>query len=384
MASPFVRDITTHPLTPDKPNPQPFNYFDETANPPQWRPASSSADITNPNTDQAHQHPPPENTNNTLHLITWNIDFQVPYPIERMTAALHHLHHLCKTQNTSSPSSRTIILLQEMTPSTLAVIHASPWIRSRFYVTDLTPSHWRGSGYGTTTLVDRRLGIERVFRVPYAQSWMERDALFVDLAMTLASSGDDDGGGEGGCLRVVRVCNTHLESLASGTAKRPVQMEVASGFMHASDTMGLGLGLGLGQPKNQPHAAVLAGDLNAFAPEDLDIPVSCGLRDAFLVLGGVEETEEAFTWGKQNAGWLVGRFPDARMDKVLFCGGVEVRHLKRIGVGLRARVGGDEHGLGGSGVDEDLDEEEEEGVWVTDHYGLEAEFAFTTAMPESV
>ena len=48
-----------------------------------------------------------------------------------------------------------------------------------------------------------------------------------------------------------------------------------------------------------PHAAFLAGDLNAVGPEDLTAPVDCNLHDAFLTLGGKDGTEESFTWGQQ-------------------------------------------------------------------------------------
>jgi tyrosyl-DNA phosphodiesterase 2 len=296
-----------------------------------------------------------------------------------MTAALHHLHTILTSHDSTTTTSATVILFQEMTPSTLDVIQSTPWIRDNFYITDLSPARWRMSSYGTTTLIDRRLDIKRVFRVPYAVSYMQRDGLFVDIGLEWSSttSTSASGGGEGE-ERILRLCNTHLESLASGTPRRPVQMHLASQFMHGLDDSGL----------PTPHAAILAGDLNAFAPEDLALPESCGLRDAFLVLGGVEETEESYTWGKQNTGWLVGRFPDARLDKVLFCGGVEVEKLGRIGVGVRARVGGDgdaeSEGEAGRGGEFEDDEEEEEDVWVTDHYGLEAEFVITTVTPDAV
>jgi tyrosyl-DNA phosphodiesterase 2 len=373
MASPFFRNISTHSLTPDQPNLQPFYYFHTAAVPPQWRPASSSADIAG-NHHHQQEHPQTQ-ANLTLHLLTWNIDFQVPYPVERMTAALHHLHTILTSHNNTTTTSATVILFQEMTPSTLDVIQSTPWIRDNFYLTDLSPARWRTSSYGTTTLIDRRLNIKRVFRVPYAVSYMRRDGLFVDIGLELSSttSSTSASGGGVGEEQILRLCNTHLESLASGTPRRPVQMHLASRFMHGLDDSGL----------PTPHAAILAGDLNAFAPEDLALPESCGLRDAFLVLGGVEETEESYTWGKQNTGWLVGRFPDARLDKVLFCGGVEVEKLGRIGVGVKARVGGDGDAES-EGVASRGGEFEDDDVWVTDHYGLEAEFVITTATPDAV
>ena len=58
----------------------------------------------------------------------------------------------------------------------------------------------------------------------------------------------------------------------------------------------------------------------------------------------------------------------SRMDKVMFCGKVEVRGLERIGEGLKVRV--DEEG------EDEEDEDGELGVgeqWVTDHLGLMAD-----------
>lgn len=109
-----------------------------------------------------------------------------------------------------------------------------------------------------------------------------------------------------------------------------------------------------------PHAATLAGDLNAFAPEDRTAPIECGLQDAFLVLGGRDDTDEAYTWGQQVPEELRRRFGCSRMDKVLFCGGLRVTALERIGEGVTVKIRG-----------EDEDDEE---VWVTDHLGLMADF----------
>ncbi|ODM20980.1 hypothetical protein SI65_04033 [Aspergillus cristatus] len=100
-----------------------------------------------------------------------------------------------------------------------------------------------------------------------------------------------------------------------------------------------------------PHAAILAGDLNANSPEDQPLPAQNNLQDAFLA--PVHEREQ---------------FGCSRMDKVLFCGGVEVESLRRIGEGVEAWV----EYLQWS--DDEEDEETGENVSVTDHLGLEAVF----------
>jgi tyrosyl-DNA phosphodiesterase 2 len=327
----------------DQPNTQHFYYFDPTADPPRWHPTS--------NLTTAHQASLAQG--DRLHLISWNIDFQVPGPIERMSAALYHLEELLSGHDKIN-GPPTVIFFQEMVASDLELIQQTPWVQKRFYITDLSGSNWQDS-YGTLTLVDRRLALQRVFRVPYALSRMQRDGLFIDINMHNS---------------VIRLCNTHLESLASGNAVRPVQLKVASEFMHGT-TRGSATRPGGEQTLLPiPHAAILAGDLNAFAPQDAITPTECGLQDAFSVLGGQDGTDDSFTWGKQNPGWMANKFPCGRLDKVLFCGGAEILRLTKFGEGLKTTVdtqtSDDDYVDLGSGRFAE--------VWVTDHFGLSADF----------
>ncbi|GFF28200.1 hypothetical protein IFM58399_01909 [Aspergillus lentulus] len=330
-------------------NPQPFyHYFNNT-----WTPIRTSTDITKP-PNPSNLHLTHSKNINRIRLTTWNIDFQTPLGRERMAAALEYLSH----QHSTQPDDETpsIIFLQEMVESDLQLIQESGWIQEKFFITDTSSDHWRGH-YGTTTMIDKQLVVRGVFRVPYSNSRMERDGLFVDV---------DVGpfGAESVCI--LRLCNTHLESLVSHPPRRPVQLRLASSFMHGS---GPGPGPedeGLYTPPT-PHAAILAGDLNAFAPEDRSAPDECGLRDAFLALGGREGTEESFTWGQQVPDWMRERFGCSRMDKILYCGGVEAKSLRRIGDGVTVKVTSNQS----ESEDEDFSDDE---VWVTDHLGLQGEF----------
>lgn len=124
-----------------------------------------------------------------IRLITWNIDFAAPAPQERMAKALEHLGQMHSsnpdpqqddTDTDTDTALPSIILLQEMTESDLQQIQQSPWIQQRFFITDLSDQYWLGL-YGTTTLVDKRFSVQRVFRVLYPASTMQRDGLFVDV-----------------------------------------------------------------------------------------------------------------------------------------------------------------------------------------------------------
>ncbi|PGH23228.1 hypothetical protein AJ80_02644 [Polytolypa hystricis UAMH7299] len=269
-------------------------------------------------------------------IITWNIDFSRGFDEPRMASALRYLEDLI----TSPPSpfsgdDLVVIMLQEMRGSDLKQIRDARWVQERFAITDLTSSHWHDATYGTTTLIDRRFLVTDVFRVPWLSQY-GRDGLFVDIIVGGSHQGSEP--------RKLRLCNSHLESLPSNPPIRPLQVAAAAPYLHAEEV----------------HAAVLAGDANAIQPSDRHIADDNNLRDAYLALGGVEDTEEGYTWGYQSSKWDQERFPPVRMDKVFYCGGFAASVLTRIGVGLK--VDGEEHRR----------QMMEEGgrEWVTDHYGL--------------
>ncbi|KAJ9301965.1 hypothetical protein DTO271G3_831 [Paecilomyces variotii] len=345
----------------DIPYPQPFYYFNPSTQ--EWTASSSTSELqASPHTHNADTHN--ETTSpSQIYLLTWNIDALVPYAKERMASALEYLSKLYHEiqQKPSSSSSPVIIFFQEMLDSDLQQIQETDWIRENFYLTDLSDEFWESGYYGTTTLVEKKMDIQRVFRVHYKATRMQRDGLFVDV--------DVWGGGEDkNKPTTLRLCNTHLESLTQNPPRRPIQLRIASTYLHGSgpsdheSTTSTPISLPI------PHAALLAGDLNAFAPEDLTAPVECGLQDAFLALGGTDGTEEGYTWGQQAPEELRRKFGCSRMDKILFCGGVKAEKLERIGEGVKAYVG---HLFES---DSDDSESMELDVWVTDHLGLLGEF----------
>lgn len=111
-----------------------------------------------------------------ISVTTWNIDAIAPASERRMTAALSHLSDLHGSEDLPS-----IIFLQEMLDADIEQIKAAPWVRERFFITDVEGN--KSAMFGTTTLVDRRLDVREVFRVLYDKAAMQRDALFVDVAI---------------------------------------------------------------------------------------------------------------------------------------------------------------------------------------------------------
>ncbi|KAH8427389.1 endonuclease/exonuclease/phosphatase family protein [Aspergillus melleus] len=303
----------------------------------------------------------------TLRLTTWNIDFRAPCPDKRMTKALQYL----STLHIPTKETPSIIFLHEITPSDLHIIQKTTWIRNQFYITDLSHENWR-SQYGTTALIDRRFDVRSVFRVLYSMSRMGRDALFIDVRIHGNIKSHDQRGEDGTGKTessILRLCNTHLESLTSNPPIRPVQLRLAAQFMRGSGPARTDPVSGRKDSELPvPHAAILAGDLNAFAPEDETAPEECGLLDAFLELGGKEGSEEGFTWGQQMADYKRSKFGCSRMDKVLFCGGLEVQSLEKIGAGEKVWIEYPQES------DSEESSETGEDLWVTDHIGLQAVF----------
>ena len=93
-----------------------------------------------------------------------------------MAAALSHLSDLHGSEDLPS-----IIFLQEILDADIEQIKAAPWVRERFFITDVEGN--KSAIFGTTTLVDRRLDIRGVFRVLYGKAAMQRDGLFVDVCI---------------------------------------------------------------------------------------------------------------------------------------------------------------------------------------------------------
>jgi tyrosyl-DNA phosphodiesterase 2 len=147
---------------------------------------------------------------------------------------------------------------------------------------------------------------------------------------------------------VLRLCNTHLESLVADPPLRPKQLGTASRYLKET---------------NVP-CALLAGDLNAIQPFDRTLHSENDLKDAYLELGGEEDSDDGYTWGYQVSQVKRNMFGCSRMDKILLRGALRTDEFERIGMGVR--------------VTEDMREDVEgqvEGAYVTDHYGVMGDFA---------
>lgn len=316
---------STTPWRPDEPHSQPYYTFDRSTS--AWISKSPSKEQNDSNSAISR-----------LAVYSWNIDFMLPFAEARMKPALTHLDHLT-SPNAHPDTTAPIIFLQECTPSDLQTIAATPWIRERFHLTDVDPTHWATSHYGTTTLLDKRLPITAAFRVHYSKTRMDRDAFFTDIHL-----------GDRGDAGVIRLCNTHLESLALEPPFRPAQMQLVARYLHEDGV----------------RAGLVAGDFNAIQPFDRTLHADGGndLRDAFLELGGQEDSEEGFTWGQQAATKLRGQFGCSRMDKVYLCGQFKLVRFERFGADILVEGEEEREQIVGLGFEK---------PWITDHLGVMAE-----------
>lgn len=178
------------------------------------------------------------------------------------------------------------------------------------------------------------MSVEKVFRVHYEKTNQERDALYVDIKTANTQ-----------CLRI---CSTHLESLALEPPLRPSQMATAAKWMRKAD------------------ASILGGDLNAIQPFDRTLHSDNGLKDAYIETGGQEDSESGMTWGQMAPIMQRLTYGLSRMDKFMFCGHLKIDHFETFGmdvVVLDEDVARNLVGRGGI-----------EKAWVTDHLGIRADF----------
>lgn len=318
--------MSSVPWKNDEPWKQPWHFYSSHEN--HWRPVEA----------KAVPSPPSSSTIKRLALHSWNIDFMLPYPDSRMQAAIRHLESLVKQHK---EGTATVIFFQECLASDIDFLRASPWIQQNFAVTDTDSSNWQSGYYGTTTLIDNRLSITDVFRVHFEKTRMQRDGLFVDLSFP---TGD-------GPSKRIRLCNTHLESLALEPPLRPAQMELCAKYMHAPGIDG----------------AAVAGDFNAIQDFDRTLHSDNDFQDAFLALGGAEDDAEAgHTWGQQAATTQRERFGTSRMDKVFYCGeAMKCMAFERVGAGVEVEDETERKALVELGFDR---------PWITDHLGVKAVF----------
>ncbi|EJF64972.1 hypothetical protein DICSQDRAFT_153137 [Dichomitus squalens LYAD-421 SS1] len=248
-----------------------------------------------------------------IDIVSWNVDFMAPDTAGRVACILDHLR---KAVLTDEPQA-TVILLQELDEASFAKILENSWVRKYFAVTPPTTRRWQAS-YGLATLVSRPAWIANAQMLQFSHTTMGRAALLVDVSLYPPSDWPN------GPNHVIRIANTHLESLPMGERARPLQLQAIADMLRAPGVF----------------AGVVGGDMNMIGPADQRIHIAAGLRDAG------SDGPESLTWGFQPP----SRFPPGRLDRIFYTPSPDfiVKPVKVIGRGLKTKRGqwaSDHHGL---------------------------------------
>jgi tyrosyl-DNA phosphodiesterase 2 len=299
-----------------------------------------------------------------LKVVSWNIDFPSPGPVERVTAILQYLE-----SGFGNNPGQLVILLQEVCPSSVETILQNEWVRQNFAVVGQDPPRTLQAGiprlarYFTMAMIPKFLRAKGAFRLPLP-SEMGRDALFVDLMLqpTVESKGAET---------VFRLCTTHLESLGPGTFLRARQLKLIAKKLR-DDTQTVKVTAGL-----------VGGDMNALHPDESTMHREMGLRDAWEDGSSSDITSSGntpracisgHTWGYQSHN---NQREPKRLDKFFYTGDLKTLPLSEapkksdmvelLGVGLKANVP-----LSIFPDDPTLptDAGDSKSVWASDHFGI--------------
>ncbi|KAF8729373.1 hypothetical protein AX14_006181 [Amanita brunnescens Koide BX004] len=269
-----------------------------------------------------------------VRIITWNINYDEMGVVERLDAALRHLETDvlgCKNGEDPEPCC---ILLQELNAMAFPHLLADPWVRAHFVVVPKSPEKWPARAvYGNVTLVSRATPIVACSIMHFASSIFQRTGVIVDVRLNDSAKNTN---GSRGSTSVVRVVNTHLESLPPGLPARRLQLEVLSKLLFVG---------------GERCGGIIAGDMNAIGPNEHEYPAELGLRDAW---SKSEETKDGHTWGYQGP----SQYPAGRLDKMLYLplDEYEVDTPKRVGMGV---------------IVKNLESGDNMQQFVSDHYGLD-------------
>ncbi|KAJ7274384.1 Endonuclease/exonuclease/phosphatase [Mycena haematopus] len=277
-----------------------------------------------------------------IQLVSWNVSFDESFCAKRMETTLRHLEQdVFKCRDGEAPEPCVVLLQEVHAMHGLDVLLRDKWVREHFFVTPADVDKWpKNALYGNVTLVEKSIPVVDAHILEFGLSHMQRTGLIVDIALGAPKPRDYD--------VVLRIINTHLESLPGGNDIRPEQLKLLTKFLKVShaglpwlDSLRREQGPGV-------RGGIIGGDMNPIGPRDAAEPGALGLRDAW---GKGDSDERGFTWGEQPR----NQFPAARFDKILYLPrrGYRVEEPQRIGVGLKTftdRVPG--------------------GLWTSDHYGL--------------
>lgn len=287
-----------------------------------WRGSRNRWHRISPDRDNGEDEIP----TSTIELVSWNVSFDTPLCAKRMETILRHLEKVVfKCRDGEAPEPCVVLLQEVHAIHGLQVLLQDEWVREHFFVTPADTSKWpEGAQYGNVTLVEKSIPVVDAHILEFGLSAMQRTGVMVDIRLAAPKPHDRD--------VVLRIINTHLESLPVGNEVRPEQLKLLAKFLKGAGVRG----------------GIISGDMNPIGPKDAAAPGVLGLRDAWRK---GDTDERGFTWGEQPR----AEFPAARFDKILYLPrkGYKVDEPQRIGLGLKV-----------------VSERVPNGLWASDHCGL--------------
>ncbi|KAK2460345.1 hypothetical protein APHAL10511_007734 [Amanita phalloides] len=274
-----------------------------------------------------------------VRIITWNVNYDALGVMERLNAALRHLELDILGCRRGEAPEPCCILLQELNANAYPHLLADTWVRKIFVVAPRSPDKWPARAtYGNVTLISRSVPITGCAIMHFASSIFQRTGVIVDIRLFDPTREDDSRS----ATSVVRIINTHLESLSPGLEARRLQLDILSKLLFVG---------------GERSGGVIAGDMNAIGPNEHEFPSELGLRDAW---NKGEGTKEGHTWGYQGP----SQYPAGRLDKVLYLplDEYEVDTPQRVGMGV---------------IVKDLESGNDMPQYVSDHYGLDTVLRMT-------
>ncbi|KAJ7707689.1 hypothetical protein B0H17DRAFT_906047, partial [Mycena rosella] len=225
----------------------------------------------------------------TIEFVSWNVSFDTHMVAQRMECVLRHLETVVfKCRDGEAPKPCVVLLQEVHSENGLGVILKDEWVREHFFVTPAETSKWPElATYGNVTMVEKSIPVVDAHILEFGLSVMQRTGVIVDIKLSAPQPHDYD--------VVLRIVNTHLESLRKGDEVRPHQLTLLSKFLKGPGVRG----------------GIISGDMNPIGPKDAGLPASLGLRDAWRK---GDKNERGFTWGTQPR----TEFPPARFDKILY------------------------------------------------------------------
>ncbi|EJF65491.1 hypothetical protein DICSQDRAFT_166509 [Dichomitus squalens LYAD-421 SS1] len=150
----------------------------------------------------------PSKATSHIEIVTWNVDFKGQVAAAgRVSCILDHLRDVVLENELQS----AVILLQELNQFSFASVLEHSWVRKHFAITPPDTKSWPWPPrYGISTLVSRQLQVGVAYNemLHFRKTVMGRTAVFVDVSLQL--SGDEPNYAK----QVIRIANTHLESLS--------------------------------------------------------------------------------------------------------------------------------------------------------------------------